>query len=230
MHWNDSIGANGSSDPLHSVVGLPLSVLVVITGRTLHSFVKLKGSEVADLVEHGIRTANIAVAVGRALDIPEGTIADIATAGRLHDIGKTKIDADILNKPGPLDAEEWIELRRHPQIGYDILRGRVDSSIAEMVVMHHERLDGHGYPSGLSAGSIDMPLRVLHVADAFDAITSHRPYQPAMPVTHAVSELTTNVGTQFDGDVVNALITLVGELSIESTTSVLTDERFAAVG
>lgn len=162
-----------------------------------------------ELEAHGVRTAKIAVAIARVMDLPHGDIDALGLAARLHDVGKTKIDPEILNKPGPLDADEWEELQRHPQIGYDMIKHEVDRTVSRMVLMHHERLDGCGYPGGASAAQIDMPIRILHVADAYDAITSLRPYQPAMPVEHAISELTSNMGTQFDPDPVQALISIV---------------------
>lgn len=162
-----------------------------------------------ELESHAVRTARIAVAIAQVMDLPYGDIDTIGLAARLHDVGKTKVDPEILNKPGPLDATEWEALQRHPQIGYDMIRTHVDPSVSRMVLMHHERLDGCGYPGGASAAQIDMPVRILHVADAYDAITSLRPYQPAMPIEHAISELTSNMGTQFDPDPVQALIAIV---------------------
>jgi HD-GYP domain-containing protein (c-di-GMP phosphodiesterase class II) len=162
-----------------------------------------------DIESHGIRTARIAVAIARVMELPYGDIDAVGLAARLHDVGKTKVDPAIINKPGPLDADEWEELQRHPQIGYDMIHNRVDPAVSRMVLMHHERLDGCGYPGGASAAQIDMPIRILHVADAYDAITTLRPYQPAMPIEHAISELTTNMGTQFDPDPVQALIAIV---------------------
>ncbi|MCZ7533093.1 MAG: HD domain-containing protein [Acidimicrobiia bacterium] len=165
--------------------------------------------EEPSLASHGARTARIAVAIARVMDLPLGDIDAIGHAARLHDVGKTKIDPEILNKPGPLDADEWMELKRHPQIGYDMLRGHVEPKIAQIVLMHHERLDGCGYPGGVSSAQIGMPVRILHVADAYDAITSLRPYQRALPIEHAISELTSNIGTQFDPDPVQALMSIV---------------------
>ncbi|MEZ5176141.1 MAG: HD domain-containing protein [Acidimicrobiia bacterium] len=165
--------------------------------------------EAPDLVSHGIRTAQIAVAIARFMDLPRHQADVIGFAARLHDIGKTRIDPEILNKPGPLDADEWVELQRHPQLGYDLLRSHVDPEVATMVLMHHERLDGGGYPGAVGGGRIDMSLRILHVADAYDAITSERPYQEAMSVEYAISELTAHMGTQFDPDPVQALLSIV---------------------
>ncbi len=199
----------------------------------VNPFDQIARSDVPDLAEHGVRTANVAVAMARALDIPASVVSNIAAAARLHDIGKIEIDAGILSKPGPLDAAEWKELERHSQIGYDMIHKKVDPDVSSMVLMHHERLDGTGYPSGLGPDSIGMPLRILHVADAFDAITSDRPYQRAMPIEHAVSELTSNLGTQFDPDAVGALIAIVtyGSIDIERSGIALpVRHRFAAVG
>jgi HD-GYP domain-containing protein (c-di-GMP phosphodiesterase class II) len=199
----------------------------------LHAFDRITFSEVPDLMEHGVRTANVAVAMARTMDVPASLLSDIAEAARLHDIGKTQIDLEILNKPGPLDATEWTELMRHPQIGYDLIVGRVEPRVSRMILMHHERLDGTGYPSGHGSGAIEMPLRILHVADAFDAITSHRPYQPAMPIEYAVSELTSNLGTQFDADAVGALISVVTygtERSSVTTLEPSVRHPLAAVG
>ncbi len=162
-----------------------------------------------ELASHGIRTARIAVAIARVMDLPHCDIDAVGVAARFHDVGKTQIDPEILNKPGPLDADEWTELKRHPQIGYDLIRRHVEPTIARMVLMHHERLDGCGYPGGVSAAQISMPVRILHVADAYDAITSLRPYQRALPIEHAISELTSNMGTQFDPDPVQALMSIV---------------------
>jgi len=173
----------------------------------LNSF--LASEEPRDLETHGIRTATIAVAIAKAMDLDEESISIVALAARVHDIGKVGIDPFVLGKPGPLDSDEWVEMRRHPQLGYDIVKNFVDPAIARVVLMHHERLDGTGYPNGVSANRIDMPTRILHVADAFDAITSVRPYQPALPVDHAISELIAHTGTQFDPDPVQALLTVV---------------------
>lgn len=173
----------------------------------LNSF--LANEEPRDLESHGIRTAGVAVAIANAMDLPEETVNIVALAARIHDIGKVGIDPFVIGKPGPLDDDEWVEMRRHPQLGYDIVKKFVDPAIARVVLMHHERLDGTGYPNGSPANEIDMPTRILHVADAFDAITSTRPYQAALPVDHAISELVAHTGTQFDPEPVQALITVV---------------------
>lgn len=162
-----------------------------------------------DLESHGLRTARIAVAIGEAMDLPQAELRTLDVAARIHDIGKTHIDARVLGKPGPLTDGEWVEMRRHPQLGFDMVKDWVDPKIARIVLMHHERLDGMGYPNRVAGDDIDRPTRILHVADAFDAITSVRPYQPALPVDHAINELVANVGTQFDGNVVQSLISVV---------------------
>ncbi len=184
-----------------------------------------------DVESHGLRTARIAVAVATMMQLDTDTISTIALASRVHDIGKTHIDPLLLDKPGPLTSKEWVEMRKHPQIGYDMVKGWVDEKIARVVLAHHERLDGTGYPNKLTAPDIDLPTRVVHVADAFDAITSARPYQPALPVDHAVSELAANVGTQFDGDCVEALVAVVehNRIALTSPVGVTAAMGFAAV-
>lgn len=199
----------------------------------MNPFDQIARSDVPGIAEHGVRTANVAVAMAKALDMPIGVVSDIGAAAQLHDIGKIEIDPEILNKPGPLDADEWRELKQHSQYGYDMIHKKVDPEVSSMVLMHHERLDGTGYPNGLGSRSIGMPLRILHVADAFDAITSDRPYQPAMPIEYAVSELTSNLGTQFDADAVGALIAIVTFGTMEAEQSGITlrvQHRLAAVG
>ncbi len=165
--------------------------------------------ETDELAGHGVRTARIAVAIARVMGLAPDEINAIGLAARLHDVGKTKVDPAVLHKPGPLDADEWMELKRHPQLGYDMLRGKVEPKVARMVLMHHERLDGGGYPAAVGAAQIGMSLRVLQVADAYDAITSTRPYQRALPVGYAITEMTAHIGTQFDPDPVQALLSIV---------------------
>jgi HD-GYP domain-containing protein (c-di-GMP phosphodiesterase class II) len=135
-------------------------------------------------------------------------IQTIDAAARLHDIGKLLIPREILDKPGPLNAREWAELQRHPETGYELVRMRVPAAVADVVVTHHERFDGSGYPNGVEGTEIPLEARILQVADAFDAITSERVYQPALSVDYAISELTRCAGTQFDPDAVAAIVAL----------------------
>jgi HD-GYP domain-containing protein (c-di-GMP phosphodiesterase class II) len=132
---------------------------------------------------------------------------DIERASLLHDVGKIGVSDAILNKPGPLTAEEWRQMRKHPAIGYEMLKDvKFLSVAAEIVYTHHERYDGGGYPAGLHGEGIPLGARVFAVADAFDAMTSNRPYRRALSVDQACEEITNNSGSQFDPMVVQAFL------------------------
>ena len=130
----------------------------------------------------------------------------IALAGVLHDVGKIGVSDAILRKPGPLDEDEWAEMRKHPELGARILAGADLPDLAEWVFAHHERMDGSGYPLGLGGEQIPLEARILAVADAYEAMTSARPYSGAMTPEEAAAELDRFSGTQFDARVVEALL------------------------
>jgi len=132
---------------------------------------------------------------------------DIERAALLHDVGKIGVSDAILNKPGPLTSEEWQQMRKHPAIGYEMLKDvKFLSTAAEIVYAHHERYDGKGYPTGLRGEDVPLGARIFAVADAFDAMTSDRPYRRALPVDKAREEIENNSGTQFDPNVVEAFL------------------------
>jgi len=126
----------------------------------------------------------------------------------LHDIGKIGIPDAILHKPGPLSEEEWTVMRLHPEIGQHILSqaGGVFIALARIVVAHHERWDGHGYPSGLAQESIPLAARILTVIDSYDAMTSRRVYRGPMSPLAAREELQRCAGSQYDPEVVTAFL------------------------
>jgi HD-GYP domain-containing protein (c-di-GMP phosphodiesterase class II) len=163
----------------------------------------------SELAEHGLRTAQLARRVGVELRMSRTELDVIEASGRLHDIGKLFVAREILDKPGPPTESEWVELRRHPRIGFELVRRHVSPRVARVVLTHHERCDATGYPSQLATSDIPIEARVLQVADAFDAMTSVRPYQPAMSVEYALDELTRYAGTQFDPQAVLAIVRLV---------------------
>ena len=164
---------------------------------------------VEDLYGHVHRVSSLASAVGRQMALDADDVDRLATVGALHDIGKIHVDPTILAKPGPLETIELTRLRRHPEIGFAMTVDLFDREVAEAILFHHERFDGEGYPFGLRAEEIPLLARVVLVADAFDAITSHRSYQPALSVDHAIGEITGHAGTQFDPDVVDAFLTVI---------------------
>jgi HD-GYP domain-containing protein (c-di-GMP phosphodiesterase class II) len=163
---------------------------------------------VEDLYGHVHRVADLACALGRTMGLPEADIEALALVGVLHDVGKVHIDPAILAKPGPLDELERDHMRRHPELGYAMINERFDRRVSEAILYHHERYDGGGYPFGLAGLEIPLLSRVVLVADAFDAITNHRSYQPALSVEYAIQEITSNAGTQFDPGVVEAFMSV----------------------
>jgi HD-GYP domain-containing protein (c-di-GMP phosphodiesterase class II) len=163
---------------------------------------------IEDLHGHVHRVSNLAVDLGRGLGLGEDDLDRLALAGVLHDVGKIHMDPGILGKPGPLDQSERDLMERHPELGFAMTRNRLDPKIAEAILYHHERFDGLGYPFGLTADAIPVLSRIVLVADAFDAMTSKRAYQPALPVDFAVHEIRKNAGTQFDPSVVAIFLDL----------------------
>jgi HD-GYP domain-containing protein (c-di-GMP phosphodiesterase class II) len=163
---------------------------------------------IEDLHGHVHRVSNLAVNLGRGLGLGEDDLDRLALAGVLHDVGKIHMDPRILGKPGPLDPSERDLMERHPELGFAMTRNRLDPKISEAILYHHERYDGTGYPFGLVGDAIPVLSRIVLVADAFDAMTSKRAYQPALPVDFAVHEITKNAGTQFDPAVVEIFIGL----------------------
>lgn len=159
---------------------------------------------------HSQRVARLASAVAAELGLSQEEVLEIEHAAALHDIGKIGVADSILRKAAPLETEEWREMRRHSELGYEILKGiEFLRKSAEIVYSHHERYDGSGYPRGLVAEEIPQGARVFAVVDAFDAITSRRPYRDAMPRELATIEIARHAGTQFDPQVVEAFLVVV---------------------
>jgi putative nucleotidyltransferase with HDIG domain len=155
---------------------------------------------------HSERVSDVAVVIARRLELSEADVSVIRLGALLHDIGKIGLADEVLQKPGSLSQSEFEEVKRHPTLGARILR---QVSFLEphlpIVELHHERPDGRGYPYGLQGDAIPLAARIVHVADAFDAITTARAYRPARPVAVALGELRRCAGTQFDERAVDAL-------------------------
>jgi putative nucleotidyltransferase with HDIG domain len=152
---------------------------------------------------HQRRVARLACAIAAEMGLAEDRIAGLATGGLLHDIGKVQIPSDILIKPGRLNAIEFEMIKSHSQAGYQILKSiPFPWPIADMIVQHHERLDGSGYPAGLAGERIILEARILGGADVIEAMASHRPYRAALGIDAALEEISKNSGDLFDPDVV----------------------------
>jgi len=159
---------------------------------------------------HSVRVSAYAVRLARGLARPEGEVEEIEYAALVHDLGKIGPQHQhILQKPGSLSQEEQRTLRAHPAAGAEIVaKVRTLRRVSEIVRAHHERPDGLGYPFGLRSADVPVGSRILNVADAFDAMTSDRPYRRALPVDAALRELERGAGTQFDAEVVGCLLRL----------------------
>jgi diguanylate cyclase (GGDEF)-like protein/putative nucleotidyltransferase with HDIG domain len=158
---------------------------------------------------HGLEVARLSVEIGRLLGLCDGDVADLRKAATLHDVGKVGVPEAILNKPGRLTDEEFQVIKTHPTIGAQMMRSwGVDEKIVSIVLEHHERVDGSGYPAALAGDQISLEARIIHTTDAYMAMTENRPYRQALPAAVALAELITHRGTQFDADVVDAMVAL----------------------
>jgi putative nucleotidyltransferase with HDIG domain len=158
---------------------------------------------------HQQRVASIAKAIAKEMGMPKEQIEGILMAGLIHDLGKIAIPAEILAKPGPITETEFELIKSHPDVGYEILKNiEFPWPIAHIVLQHHERIDGSGYPSGLSGNQILMEAKILGVADVVEAMASHRPYRPALGIDVALQEISKNSGLLYDPDVADACLTI----------------------
>ena len=157
--------------------------------------------------QHSQRVAEICETMAKEMGLPDSDVNKIKAAGLLHDIGKIGIQEEVLNKPGILTDDEYQEVKKHSEIGYRILNTSPNmSEIAEIILCHHERWDGKGYPKGRSKTDIPLFARIITIADAYDAMTSDRSYRKALPDSYAKSELIKGSGKQFDPDLVEFFV------------------------
>lgn len=176
----------------------------------------MKALEARDFITegHAARMEAQITAFGRALDLPSGMINDLRLLARFHDIGKVGTPDHILFKPGPLTPEETAEMQRHSEIGYRIAQASPDLiPISDWILAHHEWWNGQGYPRGLEGKEIPLACRIISIVDAFDAMTSDRPYRKAMSVGDAVQELKRCAGTQFDPELVKVFTDMLASES-----------------
>ena len=190
--------------------------------NTVHALARAVDAKDGYTHSHSQRVARYAAELGRALGLPEDRLEMLRTAGVLHDVGKIGIPDAVLLKPAKLDDDEFAVMRRHSELGRDIIAGAGLEEIATWVLHLHERFDGRGYPGALVAEAIPPESRILHCADALEAMTSSRIYRPGMPTERALSELERGAGTQFDPQVAAVAVHLV-------RTGVLLTDRTSAL-
>jgi PAS domain S-box-containing protein len=167
---------------------------------------------------HQQRVADLATAIAKEMTLSEDRIDGLRLAGVIHDLGKVAIPVAILNKPGRISKIELNLIKTHAQVGFDILKTiEFPWPIAQIVLQHHERMNGTGYPSGLSGDEILLEARILGVADVVEAMASHRPYRPALGIETALEEISTNKGELYDGEVVTACLVLFNEKGFQLT-------------
>lgn len=161
---------------------------------------------------HQRRVAQLAAAIAVELGLSDEQVRGIHLAGTIHDLGKVQTPAEILSKPGKLSAIEFSLIKDHAQNGYEILKGiEFPWPIAQMVLQHHEKLDGSGYPQGLKGDAILLEARIMTVADVVEAMSSHRPYRPGLGIDAALEEIIKERGTLYDPDVVDKCVRLIRE-------------------
>lgn len=216
------------SDDLHLVTAVAGQAAVALENASLYENLEMsyfstvkalaRAIEVKDpyTFGHSERVTEYAMAIARKMGISEWERRNIKYAAALHDIGKIGIARKILNKPGPLSEEEFLQVKTHPELGDSIIEPvEFLQEPREVILHHHERYDGRGYPGGLRGEEIPLGSRILAVADSFEAMMSDRPYRKALPLTEAVKELEVNAGTQFDPVVIKAFVEVLEEGEIE---------------
>ena len=172
--------------------------------------------------DHQERVSELAVAIGNKMGLSAEKIEGLRLGSLIHDIGKVFIPAEILNRPGKLSNPEFELIKSHPTVGYEIIKD-VDFPwpVAEIIMQHHERMDGSGYPNGLHGDDIILEARIVSVADVVEAVVSHRPYRPALGFEKAIKIIKEGRGTFFDSDITDVCIELLLEHKFEWSSSVV---------
>ena len=165
---------------------------------------------------HQRRVTQLACAIAHEMGLPEERVEGIRMAGLIHDIGKMNIPAEILSKPGLLSDLEYSLIKNHAQVGHDVLK-EMDFPwpLAQIVLQHHERMDGSGYPQGLAGEDIILEARILAVTDVVEAMASQRPYRPSVGLDKALEEISQNRSVLYDPEVVDACLKLFAEERFE---------------
>lgn len=179
---------------------------------------------------HSINVTTTSIIIGIGMGLTEEELKNLSQAALLHDIGKSLVSKDILNKPGKLTDEEYTEMKRHSEHGYNILKENLDvsSTTRNAVYSHHENEDGTGYPRGLTSDKIHKFAKIIHVADVYDALTAKRSYKDEINPADAIEFLMANIGSIFDPNVVNTFIQHIAPYPLGMSV-LLSDGRMAHV-
>lgn len=164
------------------------------------------------VLHHAERAAHIACLMGSAMGLRSGQLIALQVGGLLHDLGKLSVPHPILDKASSLDDKEWEAVRQHPAKGHARLIGRLDEGSLDVVLYHHERFDGSGYPRGLKGTDIPILARIFCIADAFDAMTSERPSRKTLSLQEARDEILLCAGTQFDPVLVQVFLAIFDDV------------------
>jgi HD-GYP domain-containing protein (c-di-GMP phosphodiesterase class II) len=191
-------------------------------GRTpgLPQLVEMLGERDPQLSAHAERVAEHAEAIAREMGLPAPAIGRVRLAARLHDLGKLWVDREILEKPGPLTEEEWAQIRRHPVAAARVLQDADLHDVAAIVIAHHERPDGAGYPEQIPSGTTPIEAQIVAVADVYDAMTTYRPYGPTRTHEEACAELVRVSARQLDANVVSAFLRLIDDAPLPQSAAV----------
>lgn len=178
---------------------------------------------------HQRRTTDLSLAIAKEMRLSEQKTKGLKMAGLIHDMGKISVPGEILSKPGKLNSVELLLIKRHPQVAYDILH-QLDFpwSVDQIVLQHHEKFDGSGYPQGISGDNILIESRILCVADVVETMETHRPYRPSLGRDAAIEEIVINRGILYDPEVVDACLRLFAETDFQystDSTGLITEKR-----
>jgi putative nucleotidyltransferase with HDIG domain len=193
-----------STKPSFGALDNSLELAPRAPARTLEDLAAALELRVPGAGGHARRVSRHAAGIAKRIGLDREQVARVRRAASLHDIGKLETPAAVVNKPGPLDAEEFNLVKRHAIAGERIVARLGDPELAAIVRHHHERFDGKGYPDGLAGEEIPLGARIVAVADTFDALTSPRPYRPASRPCDALDLLSIEAGDQLDPEVVSA--------------------------
>ncbi|MBN2243569.1 MAG: HD domain-containing protein [Acidobacteria bacterium] len=189
-------------------------------GGLIEAFIRLIASKDPYTAGHQIRVSQLSAAIARSLDFPGEAVEHITMAAMIHDVGKIYVPAEFLNKPGLLSPSEMNIVKMHPEIGHDILQPiNFSFPIHKIILQHHERLDGSGYPLGLKESDLLTESKIIAVADMLEATSHHRPYRPAKGLDQAIDELRDERGVKHDRRIADAAISLLsgGKFQFEET-------------